>query len=578
VKVISKTPLAIAVSYFLILGVFGCSDSPEGKASRRIEECISKALSIVEIEGDYDKALKEMDKALREGAKAKSALDAALMVAGNLNYDLADQLQDKIILSIEAVNELADKVSVTGRELSYLQIEKDQLESLMESSNQQIKQLEELIKGSDKNIGIETHLQEAEKKMSVLQEEQDVFIQAEQKAQDQISIIQEQADDKIRQSQMATGDSKHQLESEYYKHVMDKKEYLAQAQAALDKVKEFESRIAIIEPLVVKLKNDLVEVEQNIKDVETSAERSELKRQLSDVETSIAEKTRQLTQLANGIKQSQEGYGKIQEEIGARLDEAIKHFGKVRSRRNRDAAALRLADCYYSKALADSSAMGYYKHMSGRLRAISLGIEEFAATSIGSLESQSVQAADDYGKMSMEEYDMAIEEYDKLQKAIGSGKDDLACNLMQNCILALYGKTMLAEQLDKYDIVDATLARADELMEKAGQCDPDFPASITARLFRGETDFVPTMTVDSSIYYNQIKDQFDNMQDWKSLRDEERTKEINDMLAALGKINRSRDPEAFDRILGPVKKELEAALTKAPEELDMGESVDPNFF
>lgn len=577
-KVIGKTSLVIAISCFLILGFSGCSDSPEGKASRLIEESISKALSIVEIEGDYDKALKEIDKALRQGPKAKSAIDAALMVAGNLNYDLADQLQEQLISNIGSVNELTDKISVVGQELSYLQIEKNQLESLMESSDQQIDQLEKLIKGSDDNIGIEKHLQEAEEKLSVLREEQNVFIQEEQQAQDQINIIQEQADDRLRQSQMATGDRKHQLENEYYRFVMDKKEYLVQAQAALDKVKEFESRIAIVEPLVVKLENDLAEVEQNIEAVETSAERSELKRQLSDVGVLIEEKESQLTQFVNGIKQSQEEYGKIQEEIGTRIDEAIKNFDKIKSRHNRDAAALRLADCYYSKALSDTSAMGYYKHLSVRLRAISLGIEELSMTNIGSLESQSSQAAEDYGNMSMEEYDMAIEEYDKLEKLIGGGKDELSCNVTQNYILALYGKTMLAEQLDKYDIVDETLAKADELMEKASQCDPDFPESITARLFKGETNFVPTMEVDSTTYYNQIKDQFDNRSRWKSLKGEEQKEEIKNMLTALGKVNRSRDPEEFDRILGPMKKELETALTRVPGELDMTGAIDPNFF
>jgi len=471
-------------------------------------------------------------------------------------------------------------ISEAGRELSYLQIEKNQLESLMDSSNEQITQLEELIKGGDENIGIEKHLQEAEEKLLVLQEEQDVFIQAEQQAQEQINILQEQADDRLRQSQMATGDRKHQLESEYYRFVMDKKEYLVQAQAALDKVKEFESRIAIVEPLVVKLENDLSEVEQNIEAVETSAKRSELKRQLSDVGTMIEEKASQLTQLVNGIKQRQEEYGKIQEDIGALIDEAINNFGKIRSRRNRDAAALRLADSYYSKALTDSSAMGYYRHLSARLRAVSLGIEELSATNIGSLESKSGQAADDYGNMSMEEYDMAIEEYDKLQNLIGGGKDELACNLTQNYILVLYGKTMLAEQLDKYDLVDETLAKADELMEKAGQCDPDFPVSITARLFKGETKFVPSMEVDSATYYNQVKDQFDNMKAWKSLKGEERKEEISNMLSALEKINQSKNPEEFDKILGPVKKELEAALKKVPGEFEVTEegSVDPNFF
>lgn len=94
------------------------------------------------------------------------------------------------------------------------------------------------------------------------------------------------------------------------------------------------------------------------------------------------------------------------------------------------------------------------------------------------------------------------------------------------------------------------------------------------------------MAVDSTIYYEQMKEQF---QDWKKLRGEEKEVEVQRLLAMLDGMGQPEDLDVFNRIIGPERQQLEAALTtgfKKKEDLGAEEYEeeyeedysDPNYF
>ncbi len=482
--------------FFVAFSVLGCSDSPEGKAAKASAKNAEKAMLLVHTKGDYDKAVKEMKKAATLASKAGRAGEATLLVAGNLYFDYADQHQSKLIENADVVSKIIDRLSTTAKKLSYLQIEKNHLESLMDSSDERMVQLEGLIAGSDHGAGIEKELAQAEQRLSQLQDEQEKFIEAERQAHRQTNELQDAANAKINESKKATGDRKQQLEKEHYELMLAKKQYLVESQTALDKVKEYQSQIAIVEPLVQKLQDDMTEVQRKIDDLERSPQRSELKSQLRDANGEIEATETSIGQLTNTIKNRQGEYEKTIEQIETLIEDALKNFKKIRSRGNRDISSIRKADTCYAKATTSLSAMEHYQNMALRLQAISSSIDGRSAGSVDRLAMQYSGSANDHSKNAMDEYDNTIKEYQDLQKTAGRGRDELACSLTKSHILALLGKINLAEQLDKYELVEDAANAANELVDKAAECDPDFEASVTFKLFSGETEIVPAMSVD----------------------------------------------------------------------------------
>ncbi len=481
---------------FVAFSVLGCSDSPEGKAAKASAKNAEKAMLLVHTKGDYEKAVKEIKKAATLASKAGQAGEATLFVAGNLYFDYADQHQSNLIENSDAVCETIDRLSTTAEKLSYLQIEKNHLESLMDSSDERMVQIEGLITGSDYGAGIEKELAQVEQRLSQLQDEQEEFIEAERQAHEQTDELQAAANAKLNDSKKATGDRKQQLEKEHYEFMIAKKQYLVESQTALDKVKEYKSQIAIVEPLAQKLQNDMTEVQRRIDDLEGSLQRSELKSQLRDADGAIEETETRIGRLTNTIKNRQGEYEKTIEQIETLIDDALKNFRKIGSRGNRDISSIRKADSYYAKATTNLSAMDHYQNMALRLQAISSSIDGTSAGSVDRLAMQYSGSANNHSKKAMEEYDNAIKEYQTLQKNAGRGRDELACSLTKSHILVLLGKINLAEQLDKYELIEDAANEVNELVDKAVQCDPDFEDSVTFKLFNGETEIVPAMSVE----------------------------------------------------------------------------------
>ena len=63
-------------------------------------------------------------------------------------------------------------------------------------------------------------------------------------------------------------------------------------------------------------------------------------------------------------------------------------------------------------------------------------------------------------------------------------EDDFACAVIKNHMLALIAKAQLAEETGENDTADEALAQAQELVEKAVDCDGYFANSATAGLLR----------------------------------------------------------------------------------------------
>jgi hypothetical protein len=300
----------------------------------------------------------------------------------------------------------------------------------------------------------------------------------------------------------------------------------------------------------------------------------------------VDEHSSRIAWIATDLKEARATYDQAVDETISLFKQAADKYKKVKSQSGRKAAAVGLADSYGQIGVAGLDGMRFQQYFSSRLLSIASALETPAANTLGEVAWEYANGSADYAQKAKESFKLATDEYSKLQKRYGTGRDEFACDVLKNYILALYGKMVVSEYLDEQDVVDEVLAQADELMEKALNCDPAFGRSITARLLSGSAEFVPSMAVDRTMYYTELKKEF---QVWKAMRGEDKEAEVNRLLAMLNGMGEPEDMEGFERMIGPERQQLEAALARGFEEElvagegaessdDYGDYDDPNYF
>jgi archaellum component FlaC len=576
-KTLVRGILLVAISVF---AVTGCSDDPENEAAKKLRQQTDKALDTARA-GDFEKAQKELKSAIKQASVSGAEAEPAMLASGNIAMDHASAIEAKLAEFSEPISALLDQVSLAGREISRMQIEVERAEELLRTSDDQIDQLSKLIIGTTEKPGIEDQLADSYSRLRQLQDQQDELLDQQQEAQDIADSIQAQAEEKLRQADAAQNDEKLHLQQQGYDLLLSRKESLSRVQETDDRITELDGQISVVEPIVEKLQADLNFVQQEIDNIQNSPQRSAMRSQLTGMRGNIENAQSRISALTQALQNAHTEYDKFIEQVDSVLDEAVQNFKKIKSQSVRDIAAMRLAQCHADAGSVAANCMYFHRHLSTRLRSIAAGVEGPSADTLNRFAIECAGRGSDYGKKAMEYYDLSVNTYSELHKRTARGKDEFACDVTKNYILALYGKITLAELLDEYDIVDETAAQAEELMEKAETCDPAFSVSITSRLFTGDLEYTPALAVDNSIYYAQLKKELES---WKKLKGAERETEIRSLLNMLAQLPKASDPAEFERIIGPEKQQLETALAKGPAE-DTGtsgelyaSSSDPNYY
>ncbi|HIJ71288.1 MAG TPA: hypothetical protein HPP87_07990 [Planctomycetes bacterium] len=561
----------------------GCSDNPENKAAKQLRQNAQKALDTA-AKGDIEKAARDMQAVLKDAPAAGPAAQPFLLVDADIVFEKAQRKKSELAGVAETAGAALDEISLQAERISRLTFQKERLNHLLDATNREIEQLFGSITGDSQSPGIEEELAAAGEELSRLEELKVGFEQQRQAAQDSINAIEQQADRKLREAESAYGDEKLRLAQAGYDLLLTRKSHFLDAQAAADQIRSIESQIEIVKPLIQKLQSDLVSVRKRIDDLKNAAHRQDSKVQLADADRQIEEHAGRIAWLTTDLKKLQQNYSNTVDEAVSLFQKAADRYKKVKAQSVRKSASASLADCYWRIALARLDGMKFHFSFSSRLNSTAGALESSTSNTLGDVASQYERAGSEYAQKARESFNIATDEYSKLQKRFG-GRDEFACNLLKNYMLTLYGKMSLAEFLDEQSVVDEVLTQADELMEKASDCDPAFQSSVTAALFDDSVRFVPSMTVDGTIYYNELKKEF---QAWKTLRGAEQQAEVNRLLAMLDSMAQPVDEEAFERIIGPERKQLEEVLArgfKEAAEAEGGEDVggygdysDPNYF
>lgn len=556
----------------------GCSDNPQNEAAKQLHRNAEKALDMVTSRGDIDKAAQAVHSALRDAAGVGPAAEPVLLASADLTFEQAQRQQSGVYEVAELANVALDEISLQVRRITGLLLQKDRLNYLLAATDLEIQELSKCISGDTQSPGIEEKLAVAGTELSRLQELKAELERRRQQAQDSVDAIERQADEKLRQSEAAGGDEKFELAHAGYGLLLTRKSYFLDAQAAGDQIRSIESQIAIVQPKLEKLQSDIASVQQQINDIRNSAQRQDSQAQLTEANRQIDEHSSRIAWLATDLKKLQQTYSQAVDETISLFQKAADKYKKVRSQSVRKVTAVGLADCYSQIALAQLDGMRFHQYFSARLQSIAIALESSTANTLGEVASQYARSSSDYAQKAMESFNLATDEYSKLQKRF-AGRDEFACDVLKNYILTLYGKMVVADYLAEQDVVDEASALADELIEKAQDCDAGFASSVTARLLAGSGEFVPSMAVDKTMYYAELRKEF---QAWKAMRGEEKEAEVNRLLAMLDGMGKPEDLEVFE----PERQQLKAAVARGfKDESDLaaagegGEDYgDPNYF
>jgi hypothetical protein len=577
-QILIKSVLYAAVCLSLMVG---CSDNPQGKAAKELRRAADDALALVEKgpsvdpangttdAGDvYAEARKELGQVLaKAGADAGEAADSAYLAGGNLYVAHVRHKRNQLAQQNLPIEEAIDDLSVLAEKIVKLQIQQESLEQLEKAMEAEISRLGELLEGAGEKKGVKAQLAEVKGQLAAFLQQQGQLETAKQKAQDEAGRIEAQANAKLQQAQLASDPEKEALEKERFSLLLAKKAPLAEAQKALDQMEILDGKIALVEPEIEKLQNDVDKTARRIAEIEDPAEKRKLRDQLDEIKEDLDDYNAAAGSLAAKVAKGLEAYTDRATEMTDLLKKAIDDYDKIRSRSLKQTRESRRGDSYLCKASIIAERIAFNKHIAARLQAIASADPGTVATTLADIAARYTQVDEQANASAMGDYDQAVAAYTSAGTSGKAGK-----HIMSSQALALYGKMNFAEQLGDYDKAATALGEARALLEKILEADPKLRTSMTARLVSESMDYVPPMPVDYAARYEELKKQF---QPWRRMSGDQKKAEVERLLAMLDDMPPPLDPGEFKRIIEPERQALQAQMTKGFDEpaFDMN---DPN--
>ena len=546
---------SICVIVVLVL-VTSCSDDPAVKAAKELRKSASKALAV----DTNENVLDDLNKALKKSsAKAGKAADPVRMTAVNIALDSARGMIDKMDdYDSQAEEELA-KITLTIHNANELQIEYEHLKKVTSAAGEQINTLQKQIDGDKQAPGVKKQLEAATANITKLKEQRDGFLDLAKQEQKRANDIQRKSDEKLKLSELASGTERDELHKQGYDLLYSKKEFVLKAQEAMDNANLTQSKIDIASPLNEKLEKDLALLKSQIAAIKTSLKETQNSSKLRELKTQIDGASENITSIISKLQSLCQQYDQVAQQVTTILEDCEKRCKKI-SGSLRTTANARIADSIFTKAAAAARTARFNEHIMLRLDSIASNSETGKAP-LSNMAKKCRTTVTACAKKAMEGFALAADDYLKLAEK-SRGDSTLSCAMTKNAMLALHEKILVAEAIEEDDAAEEALTAAENLTEKIQKDDPDFQTTALWQFTQGRSRYTPAMALDSETYYQGLKKQ---LQDWKKLAGDEKKAEAERLLAELDKMTTPRDPEAFERIIGPERKLLEDELTKKSE-------------
>lgn len=567
-----SSSVCIAALAVVVVVFGGCSDDDDRQSAKNLRRSTKEVLAASISGQNIDEVRASLKSAVARARRSAGGIDGANMATGHLATIQAQHTQQQQAAKAAQTGAILNEIHHLMGRSCVLQTQRAEFESLLSATVTEVAELEKLISGNGNNPGLGHELEATNIQFQQLRGKRDRSTKDAIMAQNSSDELQRQADGFLRQSEFAASEEAQSLQRQGFELMRAKKKFFMQAQEAMDQVELLDNRIAIVEPLVGKLRADVQEVREQIKAIEQSPRSSELRTQIGQIDQQIKKCDSRIAWLTGDINRIQGDYDKAVSTITQLMAEAVEAYGKAKSRSLRTAARMRTADCYWQTAMVLSSAVNSSEHAGLRLDSMAQAAEDQTKESLTKIAGVFSAKAADYGKKAIQQFDLAIDTYEQINGRSGLGRESDG-DLTKNHILALMGKMTLAEQIGQYDAADDARKKSEMLIAKATENDEAFLQSATARLFAGDTQYVPLMAVDNAIFFESIKAELEG---WKRLPREEREVAVNILLDKVAELEASpSNDDDFNRMIQSQRQAMEDALARGFEKEDI--ITDPNF-
>ncbi len=577
--------LSLLCAGVLLTGA-GCSDNPEDAATKRVSQKTTKAIQTSVKEKDYKAAQDQINKVMvdRDNSQASGdSKDAAHLASGNLILARGRQMQADLELKVwkkldsdskdVSLNSKINDLEKTLRSCEELLLEKERIEKLLASGQQEMVELEQLLVGGTEQAGLKKQLQVIQGTLNNLQDQKEQKQTQKNKVQTVLDDFQSQAAAYMRKAEMAEGDEKLKLEKEGFAVLQNRKQYYIQAQAFENEIAVLDGKIELVQTQLDGLKQSIQETEQRISTIDNSQTRILLKRQQHENGQTISVNQQKMTTQAGAITAELNTCTSESENICGIFEMAAGEFESIRSRDAEFTAKLRLADSYHSAALTCSSSIKLQMNISERMESLMETADPtFSIVLQGQLPIRS-QPDQLLSQKAISFFDKADEAYEQALSRARTLDKKAECSTLKSYLLSIHGKMMLADSLGMSQVVDQAVAQKDELMEKGREFGVMFTQSETVKLLEFGIYYAPSLPINLDAL---AEDLIKQLGAWKRLPVAEQETAVQANLIEIEKVV-EKYGEELARKLEPLKQEMLAAQSRGFEETAAnGRTTDPN--
>ncbi len=496
----NKLRISAVLVIAALLTLSGCIEDPEEKAAKEARAANVKALEVLQGGGNAADVRKELEKALLAGKEAPSTKQITLLIGANLSFDEAEQAQMELVEILQNIPALLEKVSKTTAEIRESGLEQNRLRRLLAAGDKQIQQLTDMLEGTDEQeAGLRAKLEDLQRQSDELLNKKELLHRQLNEAQTQAAELQRKADNLLRMAEQQTDQQeKIWLQQRAFELLKGKDEtndqlplgrtgWLAKAQKALDGINDLESELAFVIPRIDKLTANVATAEKRIEDIEGSANRGQMRTRLRDIQSQNSDQQGQIRKLLEQLSTVESNYGKTVNKVVDLFGKTGNEYDKINSPADKqmvNIARMAAGDCFYKIGRIYVEYMKLQSQLARQLNLLANTAEAEVSRELGNAARKYAGNVDKYGNKAVENYDQAIEVYDKLHRMTGRKKDDFALSAATNYILVLYAKARLAEKSGREDWRSQAVEQAQELGEQTAEYDPDFEQSITGNLLQ----------------------------------------------------------------------------------------------
>ncbi|MHC4881019.1 MAG: hypothetical protein ACYTFX_06865 [Planctomycetota bacterium] len=565
--------LAMVFAGGLSLYMTGCADNPEAKAAKEMRNQTADAVQLSAEKREYKSAQEQVMSLLETNRSGGLTKDAALLASGNLAMTQGQSLQSDLGLKAFQLQQDVDTLEKALRRSERLLIEKERIEKLLKTDDDEIIELQKLLDGRDQAEGLDKQLELASAKMEQLLSQKELIQTGKDHTQSVLDEYQSNADDLMRQAELAKGDQRLDLEKQAFAILENRKDYYIKVQAAENELSLLDSDIALAQVRVDGLTQSIQDIQGRIDSINTSQARVSLKQQMQEIEKDIAGSQERLAAVAKKIKAGWAAYREMAGQICAVYDGAIAEFTKVASRGAEFTAAVQWADSAQYAALTASALVRTQKNMADRFRTLLDSTDEqfkpFVQSQLQVSNPDDAKKALAYFDQSVEGYKKALESVSGLSRNLNQSKtDDVKCWLLKSQLLVLHSKMQLADLIEAFDLANTTETALNELIQTGQQMGVCFTQSEAMRIVDYGLGYFPLLPLDMDAFISGKKQE---LSEWKRLPITEQEAAVDVNLQRIDGLIAQYGQEAASQ-LEPLKQEMLAAKERGFKEPAPGSS------